>query len=276
MHDPRIGKFLSVDPLASEYPWNSPYAFAENDVIRSIDLEGAEKYDYRLDLTNQGAIEIDLISETDIVEKVNGKEQINQRKEYKINGKGASLKTVNQLQRSIEVTSQISAGMDKIANDFVRHDGNFPENYYSTFGEFLFETGFSEIDTESRNELTQSASATFGLLNNENFSENGAAIFHLYENFVRHNEDTGYDKLLHFSRSADLTLRLGKAGANMLGNFKEFFKDEVYSWFNSDDKGWDDLDIKANKEGQDFGVKYFIPASSGNPYIPDSKSNNQD
>ena len=43
MYDPRLGRFLSRDPLAKDYPWNSPYAFAENDVIRSIDLEGAEK-----------------------------------------------------------------------------------------------------------------------------------------------------------------------------------------------------------------------------------------
>ena len=43
IYDSRLGKFLSVDPLAPEYPWNSTYAFAENDVIRCIDLEGAEK-----------------------------------------------------------------------------------------------------------------------------------------------------------------------------------------------------------------------------------------
>ena len=42
--DPRIGRFLSFDPLFKSYPWNSPYAFAENDVIRAIDLDGAEKY----------------------------------------------------------------------------------------------------------------------------------------------------------------------------------------------------------------------------------------
>jgi len=42
IHDARIGRFLSVDPLAPEYPWNSPYAFAENKVIQGIDLEGAE------------------------------------------------------------------------------------------------------------------------------------------------------------------------------------------------------------------------------------------
>nr|WP_262890647.1 RHS repeat-associated core domain-containing protein [Kordia aestuariivivens] len=42
MHDPRLGKFLSVDPLEPNYPWNSPYAFAENKVILFIELEGLE------------------------------------------------------------------------------------------------------------------------------------------------------------------------------------------------------------------------------------------
>ncbi len=43
IYDPRLGRFLSVDPLSKTYPWNSTYAFAENDVIRCIDLDGAEK-----------------------------------------------------------------------------------------------------------------------------------------------------------------------------------------------------------------------------------------
>jgi RHS repeat-associated protein len=42
MHDPRVGRFLSIDPLAAKYPWNSPYAFAENKVIQFIELEGLE------------------------------------------------------------------------------------------------------------------------------------------------------------------------------------------------------------------------------------------
>jgi RHS repeat-associated protein len=42
IYDPRIGKFLSVDPLSKSYPWNSPYAIAENRVIDGIDLEGLE------------------------------------------------------------------------------------------------------------------------------------------------------------------------------------------------------------------------------------------
>jgi hypothetical protein len=38
----RSGGFLSVDPLAPEYPWNSPYAFSENRVIDGVELEGLE------------------------------------------------------------------------------------------------------------------------------------------------------------------------------------------------------------------------------------------
>ncbi len=42
VHDPRIGRFLSIDPLAPDYPHNSPYAFSENRVIDGIELEGLE------------------------------------------------------------------------------------------------------------------------------------------------------------------------------------------------------------------------------------------
>ena len=42
MHDPRVGRFLSIDPLAKNYPWNSSYAFSENRVIDGMDLEGLE------------------------------------------------------------------------------------------------------------------------------------------------------------------------------------------------------------------------------------------
>ena len=42
MHDARIGRFLSTDPLFASYPWNSSYAFSENRVIDGVDLEGLE------------------------------------------------------------------------------------------------------------------------------------------------------------------------------------------------------------------------------------------
>ena len=52
MHDPRVGRFLSLDPLAKQYPHNSPYAFSENRVIDGIDLEGAEFSRWDLDIND--------------------------------------------------------------------------------------------------------------------------------------------------------------------------------------------------------------------------------
>jgi RHS repeat-associated protein len=50
MHDPRVGRFFAVDPLTSEYPHNSAYAFSENILINAVELEGLEKmYTYVYD-----------------------------------------------------------------------------------------------------------------------------------------------------------------------------------------------------------------------------------
>jgi RHS repeat-associated protein len=42
IYNPRLGKFLSVDPLFKSYTWNSTYAFSENRPIDGIDLDGLE------------------------------------------------------------------------------------------------------------------------------------------------------------------------------------------------------------------------------------------
>ncbi|MEZ5007937.1 MAG: RHS repeat-associated core domain-containing protein [Chitinophagales bacterium] len=43
IYNPRLGKFLSVDPLSSDYPWYTPYQFAGNKPIFAIDLDGLEE-----------------------------------------------------------------------------------------------------------------------------------------------------------------------------------------------------------------------------------------
>lgn len=41
-YDYAIGRFFNIDPLAEDYVYNSPYAFAENKVIANFELEGLE------------------------------------------------------------------------------------------------------------------------------------------------------------------------------------------------------------------------------------------
>ena len=54
IYDPRLGRFLSVDPISASYPMLSPYQFASNSPIAGIDLDGLEffkkdNFNYRMD-----------------------------------------------------------------------------------------------------------------------------------------------------------------------------------------------------------------------------------
>ena len=58
INDARLGRFLSLDPKAKEYPWNSPYAFSENRLIDGKELEGAEYYSVHVDNNTGETIEV--------------------------------------------------------------------------------------------------------------------------------------------------------------------------------------------------------------------------
>jgi RHS repeat-associated protein len=47
IYDPRLGKFLSVDPLMFNYPQLTPYQFASNRPIDGIDRDGGEYESYQ-------------------------------------------------------------------------------------------------------------------------------------------------------------------------------------------------------------------------------------
>ena len=42
MHDPRVGRFFAVDPLAAKYAYNGTYNFSENRVVDGVELEGLQ------------------------------------------------------------------------------------------------------------------------------------------------------------------------------------------------------------------------------------------
>jgi RHS repeat-associated protein len=58
IYNPRIARFLSVDPLTRSYPWYTPYQFAGNMPIAAIDLDGLEEYIVVFSQTEDGTTEI--------------------------------------------------------------------------------------------------------------------------------------------------------------------------------------------------------------------------
>jgi RHS repeat-associated protein len=44
IYDPRVSRFLSVDPLMGKYPMLTPYQFTSNSPIAGVDLDGLEFY----------------------------------------------------------------------------------------------------------------------------------------------------------------------------------------------------------------------------------------
>ncbi|HRF34404.1 MAG TPA: RHS repeat-associated core domain-containing protein [Cyclobacteriaceae bacterium] len=75
IYNPRIAKFLSVDPLTRDYPWYTPYQFAGNMPIWAIDVDGLE---------DQIAIDGSIVTGPVNIEMVNKqivRDQVNQAKQ---------------------------------------------------------------------------------------------------------------------------------------------------------------------------------------------------
>ena len=122
IYNPALGRFLSVDPIAKEFAWNSSYAFAENSPIMSIDLDGAEKYHFQLSFNEKtGEAILTHLGTEDIRDRVwdwsslGMKTEINQRVEYVVHTGQFHTGAVNGTLYSQEITFNYSN-----ATEFVR------------------------------------------------------------------------------------------------------------------------------------------------------------
>ncbi len=70
IYDPRVGRFLSVDPLMPKYAYYSPYQFTGDNPIAFVDLDGQERFSFIRFQDKTGQTVLALISVEDIYEKV--------------------------------------------------------------------------------------------------------------------------------------------------------------------------------------------------------------
>ncbi len=125
IYNPAIGKFLSVDPLTKEYPWNSSYAFAEGDPINCIDLDGLERVYHYQAFERKGKIQVVLMnSEGDDLLNVSS---------YTLTYKGKTLSSKQYDNFSLEGQFQISAALSNLKTDWM---GKFCFRNSSTLEQF--------------------------------------------------------------------------------------------------------------------------------------------
>ncbi|WP_159456183.1 RHS repeat domain-containing protein [Chitinophaga eiseniae] len=76
IYDPRVGKFLSVDPLSPKYPMLTPYQFASNRPIDGVDIDGKEwgqetiigyDFDAGLTLMTSNILRIKIVNDSKLI-----------------------------------------------------------------------------------------------------------------------------------------------------------------------------------------------------------------
>lgn len=181
-HDPRLGRWLSIDPLSKKFPFYSPYHFAGNTPIVAVDLEGLEDLwiHYRRDesgslikteehyaisqqtlpteyrqILNQRLNVQGEVPETGVVETV----EENDGKTY----------VINHVQKIVEIKPKSETGeetiTEKIESVLIQVDGK-SKGSYDNYGEMEGRKGF-ESYTKGMNatgSAIQGASIAFGPL----------------------------------------------------------------------------------------------------------------
>ncbi len=93
IYNPRLGRFLSVDPLTKDYPFYTPYQFSGNKPIWAKDLDGKEEFfatDF-YDLAGQlYKTEITIITNLDLGGKFNTMQKVH-RSEVRLTPTGATV-----------------------------------------------------------------------------------------------------------------------------------------------------------------------------------------
>jgi RHS repeat-associated protein len=123
IYEPRLGKFLSVDPLFKSYPWYTPYQFAGNKPIVAIDLDGKEEYVVILDYsTNKEKPVMSIYFDKDAIPL--GNKQVYVQKQY---SGGAATRNVGELQfQSVESKPTTNKGfLAKVGEWISDHFPNF-------------------------------------------------------------------------------------------------------------------------------------------------------
>ena len=136
IYDPRMGKFLSVDPLAPSYPWYTPYQFAGNKPIVALDMDGLEEWyttDYWKEAYATGTAKLETVTD-EIVEEVKSKSVVLLNE-----GQAAFDETLSDVQEVTQeateyVKTEVAEGVKIVEKFIAEHEFVFKGEINSSIG----------------------------------------------------------------------------------------------------------------------------------------------
>ena len=273
-------RFISVDPLAADYPYLTPYNYAGNKPITHKDIDGLQSTgDQKVNTVQQDNTNVstspapsanNLIPVTTNVYQINDKTgtaekidvdgikgSLSKSDAAKLNKGGnfiyregklspTSEKTISQINDPSKSDSPLAKfALEKLQTDARKFDGKFPNDYYVEFSKAITEKAISLEGAD------KGVNNTYEMLGVENLPQ-ARAVLQVYESIVPNNQDTHIDKVQHFIASEAKQYNLGKTITDIQQYGKEIFFDAIPSLF-SNDRGFDSQDMKANNLGQKYG-----------------------
>ncbi len=149
-------------------------------------------------------------------------------------------------------TSLVDLALSRLRSAATSYRGSPPPDFYATFGRGVIEDAF-QLRPDNDFKAIELAESTFG---RDVDVSPSAAPYHVWEAIMRTGDDTGWDKVQHFVRSATSQYLYGKYPTNTLQYGKEIFSDEIVGWFDGSDS-FSGQDMLANNRGQAFGERLY-------------------
>jgi RHS repeat-associated protein len=220
IYNAALGRFLSVDPLSKQYPWNSNFAFAENRVINGVDVDGLEYY-FAADGTLLGVVggstEIRVVDSYTVEWDYIGPTKLPTIEEANKSSDDASF----YLQHSSPVSSQPKAVQEAV---------------YKSIWNREFGNSSREIESESKEKSVGGYHDKLNKIHiNPDFTYNGQKLNDFYFNLVavfhheKQHDILGVDGFAHFEIAKNTYLAKTK-NTPTTDQYKAFAKEQMYQY----------------------------------------------
>jgi RHS repeat-associated protein len=240
IQDTRLGRFLSVDPLTSTFRWYTPYQFAGNMPISSIDLDGLEEY-----YTADGKL-LDKYGTSTKVRFVTAKYVTKVANTLKNATLSTNTSAINDVQVSHLAGDYSPQGSNDLAITWSLRYNTQSINYKKEYASAFYEISINGKKYLNYDEPTIGTAREVGNIPD---SKNGRTVAYIHSH-ANHDPDGRY--------ATNTTEDWGEVG----GTGNEIDRSEEFSGYKNGDMGWSEMKGKP--------LYMVSPRGNLNVYIPRS------